>query len=166
MTLKITPPAPQGQPDTFDETALRRYKRKLRQEAEACGRPLKAIAAGMGLADQSQLTRWLQDQYRDSMGIQWVPLWVQEVGPGLLSYLMSECEHTHPHAHQAAEALAAMFIRLAGKQAGQTIEHLATGHEFTSHAKAIDLPGWMKIQSIVGQIVEDLEQAEDERRGA
>ncbi|WP_257306275.1 hypothetical protein [Geothrix campi] len=158
MCSSVGSTSPQDQPDNFDETALRRHKRRLREQAEHCGRPLKAIASGMGLADQSQLTRWLQDQYRDSMGSHWVEAWTREVGHGYLNYINSECEHAHSHAHQTAEALAALFIRMAGKQAGQTIEHIHSGGVYTGHEKQIDLPGWLKIQSVVGQIIEDLER--------
>ena len=166
MQNSVGSTASQGHVDNFDETALRRHKRRLREQAEHCGRPLKAIASGMGLADQSQLTRWLQDQYRDSMGSQWIEVWDREVGPGYRNYINEQCDANHHPSHKTAEALAALFIQLAGKQAGQTIEHLATGHEFTTHSKSIDLPGWMKIQTIVSQIVEDLEQAQDARRQA
>ncbi|BDU72348.1 hypothetical protein [Mesoterricola silvestris] len=79
---------PEGQPENFEESRIKRFKRRLNQETVLCGRERKAIATDMQCS-QSSLSIWL-DHGRGSMPVHWLPEWTREVGPGLLSWIAKE----------------------------------------------------------------------------
>ena len=149
---------PQGNLDFLDRTLKLKFKRRLRLEIELAQALRKNVASGTA-TDESALSRFLNDRYEDSFPIHKLPLLTQEIGPGFMAYLATQCGGTYHHG-EAPRHLSTSPGRLTGllaRESGATVQQLVD-REWTAEERQADIPHLRKLMQIVESLLEDAEK--------
>ena len=152
----------QSQPENLDKTLKRKFKRRLRLELELARLDQKPVAMGTG-TDEGQFSKMLADHCQECFPLHRVPLFIQEVGPGLMEFLALQCGGIYHHGEEphylrsTPLVLVGMLANLSGKTVQQLLQDFQDHKDWSREERQADLPNLRKLRSVVDTLIHDAE---------